>query len=222
MYKNSQTKWSSVVHFVPFSKVSYFCLHLAAQVLIVLLQQTKKHSTGFICSRRQAVHKSRHISASKELNRILVRLSIWLYSPLCWLPETSKQCLTEVGDQWCGGFLLGLSAGTPSFRRGRIGSCYVILCLCSVSTSLPPAQILHTKQPLPPHGIESPIYFSTKRQREFPGCHKGKVVTFVKKFHTISIISFSGLWCLVCRILNFWVFVCQVTGAVCNHHWNNR
>lgn len=154
MYKNSQTKWSSLVHFVPFSKVSYFCLHLAAQVLIVLLQQTKKHSTGFICSRRQAVHKSRHISASKELNRILVRLSIWLYSPLCWLPETSKQCLTEVGDQWCGGFLLGLSAGTPSFRRGRIGSCYIILCLCSVSTSLPPAQILHTKQPLPPQKVQ--------------------------------------------------------------------
>lgn len=39
-------------------RVCYFCFHLAAQILIVLLQ-TKKRSTGFICSRRQAHHKSR-------------------------------------------------------------------------------------------------------------------------------------------------------------------
>lgn len=113
----------------------------------------------------------------KGLNRILVLFSSWLYSPLCWPPETSKQSLIGGGDQWCGGFLLSLSAASPSCRRGSVGSCDTILWLCSVRASLPPAQILHTKHPLPPHGIESPIHFSTKSQRDFPGCHKGQVVT---------------------------------------------
>lgn len=41
---------------------------------------------------------------SKGLNRISVLFS-WPYAPLCWPPESSKQSLTEVGEQWCGGFL---------------------------------------------------------------------------------------------------------------------
>lgn len=46
--------------------------------------------------------------------------------------------------------------------------------------------------------------------------------TFIKKlkFHTVSIISFSGLWCLVCRILPFVYLLIksEELSEACNHH----